>query len=210
MKKTHLILTLAISTQILFSGCSAMSKLTNKSPQQPTQTQQAQTQSNSAQTTDKSNDTTTNDTNATSTDNNTKNNQSSDSTNSLKSISKKDIQDYSAMTKATLIKTLGKDYKSQGSTLTFSNGLTFYELSKNESKTTLIKCNNNVDIMGIKNGMTFAQVQSVLGKTKIIETYIGTKTNKAYKIQYTYGKDLLKVISTNKDGKDSFIEICPQ
>jgi uncharacterized protein YceK len=206
MKKTHLILTLVLSTQVLLSGCSVMSKLKNNS------TQQAQTQSNSsdsAQATDKSKDTT-------STDNNTvtpkdvNNNQTSNSTNSLKSISKKDIQDYSAMTKATLIKTLGKDYKSQGSTLTFSNGLSFYELSKNESKPTLIKCSNNVDIMGIKNGITFAQVQSILGKAKVIDTYIGTKTNKAYKIQYAFGKDLLKVISTNKDGKDSFIEICPQ
>lgn len=209
MKKTHLILTLVLSTQVLFSGCSVMSKLKNNSTQQSAQTQTQSNSSDSAQSTDKSKDTTSTDNN-TVTPNDVNNNQTSNSTNSLKSISKKDIQDYSAMTKATLIKTLGKDYKSQGSTLTFSNGLSFYELSKNESKPTLIKCSNNVDIMGIKNGMTFAQVQSILCKTKVIDTYIGSKTNKAYKIQYAFGKDLLKVLSTNKDGKDSFVEICPQ
>lgn len=211
MKKSTLILALALSTQVLLSGCSAK--------------QSSQTQSDSskpAQTANQSNNATTNDTSSSSTSTNTSNDkntvtpkdtsnkQASDSTTGLTNISKKDIQTYAAMTKATLIKTLGKDYKVQGSTLTFSNGLSFYGLNKNESKPTIIKCNNNVEIMGIRNGMTFDQVQSVLGKTSVIDTYLGTKNNKVYKIQYAYEKDLLKVISPKNDGKDSFIEVCMQ
>lgn len=206
MKKIALILALALSTQVLLSGCSAISK-------QEQQSAQTADQSNNTKTSDSSSSSTSTDTSNdknTVTSTNTTNKQETDSTSSLKSISKKDIQTYATMTKATLVKTLGKDYKSEGGALTFSNGLSFYGLNNNESKPTIIKFNNNVEVMGIKNGMTFDQIQSILGKTSVVETYLGTKTNKVYKIQYAYGKDLLKVISPKNDGKDSFIEVCIQ
>lgn len=206
MKKISLIVALTLSTQILLTGCSFTSKQKDNSQQQSAKT----TQSTNASTSDTSSNSTSTDTsdnkNA-STPKDTNNSKASDAATSSTNISKKDIQTYSTMTKANLIKALGKNYKSQGSTLTFPNGLSFYGLSKDESKPTIIKCNNNVKIMGIQNGMTFSQVQSILGKTSIKESYLGTKTNKVYKIEYAYGKDLLKVISPKNDGKESFIEV---
>lgn len=143
------------------------------------------------------------------TNNNKTLNETSKTNSSLYNINKKDMESYATMTKANLIKTLGSNYKTEGAALTFSNGLSFFGLNDSKSKPTIIKCTNAVEIIGIKNGMTFSQVQSILGKTNVIDTYIGTKSNKVYKIQYTYGKEVLKVISVNKDGKDSFLEICP-
>jgi hypothetical protein len=232
MKKVYSIIALALSTQLLFSGCSLSSLSKNKVAQQPTNQTQSDS-SKSTSTTDQSNNTasgnTSNDTsgsangdatstpipqqtdttNSTTTPNNGANKQSSTYTNSSTTISKEDIQKYIAMTKESIIKTLGTNYKLQGSTLTFSNGLSFLGLSGNQSKPSIIKCSNTVKIAGIKNGMTFAQVESILGKTNVITTYVGTKTNTAYKIQYTIGKSLLKAISSSKDGKNSYIEICP-
>ena len=218
MKKLRLILILSISAIILITGGFVLYKARSISQQKSNQAQQTQNQSNSAQTTDQSNgesSTSTDDykyaqnTNAKDISKAASNSQTSSSTNNITNISQQDIQNYSTMNKSTLIKTFGNNYKLQGSTLTFSNGLSFYGLSNNESKPTLIKLSNNVKIMGIKNGMTFAQIQSVLGKTKVTPTYINTKTNKVYKIQYSYGKDILKVISYSVDGKNSFIEILP-
>ena len=193
MKKITIILALALSAQILLSGCSALNKQKDNSSQQSAQTQSDTAKS--SQTTDQSNNTNTTNTDSSSTSTDTTNKKTSDSTTDLIKISKKDVQDYSTMTKAALIKKLGKDYKSQGSALTFANGLSFYGLNNTDSKPTIIKCNNNVEIMGIKNGMTFDKVQSILGKKSVVKTYLGAKTNTVYKIEYEYGKDLLKVIS---------------
>lgn len=230
MKKVYPIIVLALSIQLIFSGCSSTNSSKNQASQGATQTQSDSSKSASLQdqnnnassntTNDASNDTTNNGTSGSSTSNNdTSNNtikssstsskQGSTSSNSLTSLSKDDIQKYITMTKASIIKSFGTNYKSQGSTLTFSNGLTFSGLSSSQSKPSAIKCINTIKVIGIKNGMTFSQVESVFGKTNVIKTYVGTKTNTAYKIQYTYGKSLLKVISSNMDGKNSYIEICP-
>lgn len=230
MKKIFLGLTLSLV--VLFTGCS--SKVPNLSSQ--TKQDSSKTVANNDSSSSAVSNNTTSST-STSTDNTTASNEqaeassnsdtnssddtsnSTDNTNKLATqvsalalykVDKKTILSYTSMTKTALIKAIGKNYKQSGSALTFSNGLTFYNLAKDTSKPTMIKCSNNVEFMGIKNGMTFDKVQSILGKTSIIDTYLGTKTNKVYKIQYTYGKNILKVISPKKDGKNSFIELCIQ
>lgn len=251
MKKRYILLTLILSVQVMFSGCSLVNKLkgTAAAPKKTSSTQSttaasAQTaqKSTSTDTTTSSNNNSTTDTSSSSsgstdtsssTDNSTNKNTTGNSaaseisidktatpstssqtsskpSSASATISKNNVLSYMDMTKTNLIKTLGKYTNVSSSSLAFSNGLTFNGLSTNQSKPNLIKCSNSVNVMGIKNGMSFSQVESVLGKTNVIDTYIGTKDNKAYKIQYTYGNDLVKVISSSKDGKNSYIEICPK
>ncbi|ERI91518.1 hypothetical protein HMPREF1982_03162 [Clostridiales bacterium oral taxon 876 str. F0540] len=238
MKKTYLALTLILSTQLLFAGCSeinnAKDKLNSQTAKNQT-SQQTKQDDSKAKTEDTAKDTASDtasdaasdstDKDNTAADSNTANTGSTDKTDSASAnnsgtnssktvkpanLTKKDVQTYASMTKTNLIKTFGKDYKSDGTALVFSNGLAISGLDKSDSKPTSIKCKNDVTIMGIKNGMTFDKVQAVLGKTEVIQTYLGTKSNIVYKVQYPYGQGVIKVISPNKDGKNSYIQIVPQ
>ncbi len=201
MNKKHMILTLVLVTQIFVSGCSSLGKLAVSSQQTTATPTPASTPSAAANNSGIIIAST-----ATPVAGKTPN----VSISTAVSVSKEDLLTYSYMTKADLIKIFGDQIKTDGSTLTFSNGLTFYGLVNNQSNPNIIKCTDSVSIMGIQNGMTFDKVEAVMGKANIIETYIGTKDNKAYKIQYTVGKDIFKVLSTNKDGKNSYIAVCPQ
>lgn len=125
-------------------------------------------------------------------------------------VTKSQIQEYLFMNKASILKKFGSNYKKDGNAISYSNGITFYGLTTNESMPTSIRVKDNVSIMGIKNGMNFEKIQAVLGKTNLIETYINVKTNKAYKVQYTFEKFLLKAVSTKKDGSSSYIEAVRQ
>jgi hypothetical protein len=232
MKKRYLALTLILSTQLLFAGCDAISLKPTPDSSTEAKTETPKTEEtekkteDSSEAEDKTTETASTESTSTNTANTSKPNKklvektegvpsstgssTSTKTTKLANLAKKDVQTYSSMKKTELIKTLGDDYKSVGSTFTFSNGLLIDGLHNNNSTPSSIKVANNVTVMGIKNGMTFEKVQSILGKTEVVQTYIGSKENIVYKVQYSYGQGVIKVISPNKDGQNSYIQIVPQ
>lgn len=218
MNKKHVFLLLVMSTHILLSGCSYIGKISDTGKEalaitSPTPSSKASSPkpddikdaspSPSVKPSEKVSS-------AADLLKNAQTTQKISKTSTITNINKEDLLTYSYMTKDSLIKKFGNQFTSDGVTLTFPNGLIFYGLVHNESKPSIIKFADSFAIMGIKNGMTFSEVQEILGKTNVIETYINTKDNKAYKIQYTIDTDILKVISKNKDGTDSYIIACPQ
>ena len=126
----------------------------------------------------------------------------------------KDIIKYLYLSKDELLKELGNNYeivdtgaegvlkgyyyKDLGITITFSD----------ENKSVFwIDCDEKVDINGARAGMNFAEIQAILGKAAIEETWEETPTNKAYAIMYTIGKCNVTFKSFQKDGSNSMVSI---
>lgn len=252
MKKACLLLSLILSSQLLFSGCEMIDAAKEKLDANSIIGKSTQTQANSNEdktsdsdadidtvkdagdnasdadkdtssdtsdastSTDTPKDTTSTPTNndtASSTKTNTSTDTKKETTKSTTTgpilVNKKEIEAFSSMSKAGLIRSFGDNYKLEVGVLTFPNGLSFIGISGDKSKPSSIKFKDNVVIMGIKNGMNFEKVQSILGKTEVIQSYLNTKSNIVYKVQYNLDNGVLKVISPNKDGKNSYIQVVP-
>ncbi len=126
-----------------------------------------------------------------------------------------EIESYFLQSKQDLIKHFGKDYSEGALTIDechvplnvvmYHNGLTFFNLSDNDSTPTRIECSDGVEIDGLKNGMSFNQIQKVFGKKEIAKTWIANEENVAYKMTYTFDKVSLEVLSYNTDGSNSYL-----
>lgn len=91
----------------------------------------------------------------------------------------------------------GYYYKGLGITFTFSD----------TGSVSWIECNEKVDINGTKAGMNFEQIQRILGKTTIVESWVETPENKAYIIRYKISSAIVFFTSYNKDGRNSSVHV---
>lgn len=133
------------------------------------------------------------------------------------SYSVEDIEAFFNMKKTDIIKLLGNDYY-EGTlaidecsvplnALMYQDSLTFYGLVDDSSMPTRIECADGIEIMGLKNGMTFNSIQKVLGKANVTKTWISNEDRVAFKLEYNLANIKLKILSYNEDGEASYLVV---
>lgn len=86
-------------------------------------------------------------------------------------------------------------------------GLTFAFDEPDSKEVSLIKCDNNIEIRGVRGGMTFSQIQNKLGKAPVYDTFISSPEYKAYEINYKIDNGIVEFFSRYEDGKESTMTI---
>lgn len=115
------------------------------------------------------------------------------------------------MSKAEVICNLGYDYINTADGVDDTNyyywkyGMEI-KFENNTAGISLIKCNENAEINGIKTDMTFKQIQDILGPTEIIESK-NNKNSPMYYIMYTMDNYEIYCGASERDGKVYRFEI---
>lgn len=133
----------------------------------------------------------------------------------LKVISYKDIEKYLYMTKDETLQELGKQYEIVETGAEGVNTGYFYKMLgititfNDNEEVAWIDCNDKVSINGAKAGMNFNQIQEILGKTSIKESWVDTPENKSYEISFQMNKGIVFFRSYYEDGRESEVFIVP-
>lgn len=86
-------------------------------------------------------------------------------------------------------------YSDNGFTVAFENNGTVKH----------VYCTDKIDINGAKSGMDFSQIQEILGEASVIQTWVETPINTAYKIEYSFNGRTVVFFSRQKEGNDSIM-----
>lgn len=127
----------------------------------------------------------------------------------------KEIFDYVYLTKEDVVKKLGADYKTvqtgvEGSSEGYcyeNAGLTFIFEDTQENRVAWIECSDKIDILGIRAGMNFSQIQKGLGQVPVVETLQEATDRKAYEIEYVIGSCRVNFLSPDEDGSNSCLTL---
>ena len=65
----------------------------------------------------------------------------------------------------------------------------------------------DIEINGAKNGMNFTQIQGILGKSPIFDTFVEIPEEKAYELKYIINGCTVEFFSRDKDGSNSSVTI---
>ena len=141
-------------------------------------------------------------------------------------ITTDNIDRFFGMTKDDVIRYLGNEYKEVGAGAEntydgyyYDNyGLTFVFnslINYEEEEVVGIEADANFDVDGARAGMDFAQIQDYLGKTEIIETWIGNlelhqigdPDYVTFMIRYHLGKSEYSFYSLDPEGNNSWLWI---
>ncbi len=87
-------------------------------------------------------------------------------------------------------------YSDRGFTVAFDNG-----------KVKCIYCTDKIEINGARSGMDFSQIQEILGKTSIRQTWVDTPINAAYEIEYRFNGRTVVFFSRENKGNNSIMSI---
>lgn len=127
------------------------------------------------------------------------------------------ILNYVNLTRNEIEKKLGRDYKVVGAGAEGSYDGYYYKklgatiiYDDNGEKVDSIFCDNNVEIGGARAGMSLSQIQEILGKVAIRETWWEVPENKAYELEYTINDCRVTFLSHSSDGSDSRLIIYRQ
>jgi hypothetical protein len=141
-------------------------------------------------------------------------------------ITPDNIDRFFGMTKDDVIRYLGNEYKEVGAGAEntydgyyyVSHGLTFVFnglISYDQKEVIEIEDDAKFDVDGARAGMDFTQIQEFLGKTEIIETWIGNLELHqmgdpdfvTFMINYTLGKSEYSFYSLTSDGNNAWLVI---
>jgi hypothetical protein len=86
-------------------------------------------------------------------------------------------------------------YSDKGFTVAFENNGTVKH----------VYCTDKIEINGAKSGMDFSQIQEILGEASVIQTWVETPINTAYKIEYSLNERTVVFFSRQKEGNDSIM-----
>lgn len=134
----------------------------------------------------------------------------------FKAISYSDIEKYLFMTKDKMLQELGKQYEIVETGAEGVNTGYFYKMLgititfNDNEEVAWIDCNDNVNIKGAKAGMNFNEIQEILGKTSIKESWVDTPENKSFEISYQINKGIVFFRSYYEDGREAEVFIIPQ
>lgn len=123
-----------------------------------------------------------------------------------------------SLNKSEIIKKLGNDYEiiATGAEATesgyFYRNLEFVIVFDSDDDESLVNYiyplyERNIEINGAKNGMNFTQVQEILGKSPIFNTFVEIPEEKAYELKYIINGCTVEFFSRYKNGSDSSVTI---